>query len=474
MAEPTRAKKFVKDLGIYAVGNLGAKMITFLLIPLYTHYITDTADYGYYELVQTISFCFIPMLCCQMTDGGFRFLIETKDIDRHRAIISYVAKLLTRNSLVLVALAAVYGFLFPTRHLEYIIAYGIFQTAYEVVVQLVRGLGYTKYFVLAGILNAATTAVLSTLFLCLFGFGIEGIFLSIIMAKVVTILVLNWRVGLWRNYISGAYIDKGIAKELLKYSLPLIPVAIGWWFVSANNQFFIERYLGLTETGYYGIVGKFTGILYMLCYIFYQTWQQNAIEQYNSPDRNLFFSSVFNNYFFLLCALVSIFPFALRFNYSWLVGENYQDSSQYMFLNSLYVMAFSLAAFFEIAYQCAKRTARILPSLLLSIAVSIACNFLLIERLGVNGVIISSILTYSSLLIYRLFDTRKFIRIRFDWRNIAPIVVLISCFVLYYQPLPRIVDLIVCLSAVFLFVLMAPGDFKKAVVKKCFSGRHKS
>ena len=145
-----------------------------------------------------------------------------------------------------------------------------------------------------------------------------------------------------------------------------------------------------------------------------------------------------------------------------------------MFLNSLYVMAFSLAAFFEIAYQCAKRTARILPSLLLSIAVSIACNFLLIERLGVNGVIISSILTYSSLLIYRLFDTRKFIRIRFDWRNIAPIVVLISCFVLYYQPLPRIVDLIVCLSAAFLFVLMAPGDFKKAVVKKCFSGRHKS
>ena len=137
-------------------------------------------------------------------------------------------------------------------------------------------------------------------------------------------------------------------------------------------------------------------------------------------------------------------------------------------------MAFSLAAFFEIAYQCAKRTARILPSLILSIAVSIVCNFLLIERLGVNGVIISSILTYSSLLIYRLFDTRKFVRIRFNWRNIAPIAVLVTCFVVYYQPMPRIADLIVCLSAVFLFALMAPNDFKKTIVKKCFSGRHKS
>ena len=104
---------------------------------------------------------------------------------------------------------------------------------------------------------------------------------------------------------------------------------------------------------------------------------------------------------------------------------------------------------------------------------SIACNFLLIERLGINGVIISSILTYSSLLIYRLFDTRKFIRIRFNWRNIAPIAVLVTCFVLYYQPLSRIADLMICLSAILIFALMAPEDLKKAVVKKMFVKAYK-
>lgn len=473
MAEPTRGKKFMKDLGIYAIGNLGAKFISFLLVPLYTHYITSPTEYGIYELIVTISFCLIPLLCCQMTDGGFRFLIETKDIDRHRAVISYISKLLISNSVLLIGVAAICGLFYPSKYLPYIVVYGIFQTIYEVCVQLLRGLGYTKAFVLAGIINATITAILGVTFLAGFGMGIEGILISVISAKIVTVSLLNWKLHIWRDYISFKFIDKSISKELLCYSLPLIPVAIGWWFVSANNRFFIERYLGLTDTGYYGLVCSFTGILYVLCFIFYQTWQQNAIEQYNSPDRNAFFSSVFNSYFFLLCALVSIFPYALRFNYGWLVGANYQESSQYLFLNSLYVMAFSLAAFFEIAYQCAKRTARILPSLILAIVISVLCNFLLIEWLQVNGVILSSVVTYASLLIYRIFDTRKFMQITFAWKNIFPILILVACFVLYYQPLPRMADLIICMSAALLFVFFAPKGLKESIAKKLFAKVHK-
>lgn len=468
MDKDTRGKKFVKDLGIYAIGNLGAKMITFLLIPLYTHYITDTAEYGFYELAQTISFCFIPLLSCQLTDGGFRFLLETKDVGRHKAIISYITKLLTRNAIILVVLSIVFGLLFPTRHLEYIIAYGIFQTVYEVCVQLIRGLGHTKFFVLAGIINAIVTAVLGVTFLAGFGMGIEGIFISVISAKIVTVFLINWRLHLWRDYVSSKYIDKFISTDLLKYSLPLIPVGLGWWFLSANNQFFIERYLGLTETGFYGVVCKFTGILYVLCFIFYQTWQQNAIEQYNSPDRNLFFSKVFNNYLFALCALVSIFPYAVRFNYGWLVGANYQESSQYLFLNSLYVIAFSLAAFFEIAYQCAKRTARILPSLILAIVISVLCNLLLVEWLQVNGVILSSIIACTSLLIYRIIDTRKYIRIVFYRTNILPILILIGCYVLYCESLSHVADSIVCVVLILVYILLAPEGVKQMIRRKIF------
>lgn len=461
-----RGKKFVKDLGIYAIGNIGSKLITFLLVPFYTHYITNTDDYGFYELALTISFCFIPLLCFQMTDGGFRLLIETKQEDRHRAIISFITKTLFTNIALIILLSTLFGIFHPVRFLGYIMAYGITQTIYEVAIQITRGLGKTKTFVAAGILNAFLTALFSIVLLAGCGMGVDGIFISAIAAKLISLIFINNRTHLISNYIRARYIQKPISRELLKYSVPLIPVAFCWWLISANNQFFIEHYLGLTETGYYGLICRLTGILYIITNIFYQTWQQNAIEQYNSPDRNKFFSMVFNNYIFLLCFLISILPFGLRINYFWLVGSEYQASSQYLFINSLYVLVFALAAFLEIGYQCAKRTARILPSLLIAIVCSVLFNFLLIKRFGVNGVILSSIITYAMLFVYRFIDTRKFIQLKFSASNILPLLLMTAAGILYYSTSSQMLDIIICCVIVVAFLLILPSNIKSAVASK--------
>ncbi len=463
---PSRSKKFLKDLGIYAIGNLGSKLITFLLVPFYTHYITNTADYGYYELTLTISFCFIPLLCFQMTDGGFRLLIETKELDRHRAIISFITKTLLTNSLFIILLAFAFNIFHPIKFLPYILAFGITQTVYEVTIQVARGLGHTKTFVAAGICNAFSTALLSIILLAGIGMGIEGIFTAAICAKIITLYFIDFRLKLFRTYIRRHFINRAISKELLKYSLPLIPVAFCWWLITANNQFFIERNLGLTENGFYGLACKFSGILYVFCNIFYQTWQQNAIEQYNSPDRDKFFSTIFNSYFFILCITVSAFPFIIRLVYPWLVGSEYQESSKYIFANSIYIMTFALSAFFEIGYQCSKNTARILPSLLFAICISISCNILLIKSLGIYGVICSSIITFAFLTIYRAIDTHKYIRIKFSAQNIVPAcVMLLLCYIYHVQSSP-LTDVASCFIASFISACFLPKNLKDSIFSK--------
>lgn len=462
----SRKNKFFQDLGIYAIGNLGSKFITFLLVPFYSHYITNTADYGIYELSLTIIFCFIPILSLQTTDGGFRFLIETDDRQRHRAIISFIHRILLHNCLLLILLAAVAGLMHPIKYLNYIIAFGIAQTFYEVTLQCVRGLGRTKLFVFLGVSNASLTAIFSVLLIAVFNMGIEGIFLANIFAKTATLAILHIRFKFFVQYISFRHIDRAAYRGLLRYSVPLIPVALCWWFVTANNQFFIEHYLGLTDNGFYGLACRFTGILFVLTTIFYQTWQQNAIEQYNTPDRDHFFSSIFNNYLFILCVIVAIFPVALRLNYPWLVGENYQESAKYLYINSIYVMIFALAAFFELGYQCAKKTARILPSLLMSIALSVACNFLLIKQFEVYGVIFSSIITNSGLLIYRIIDTRKYIRIKISTSNILPLTMVIAGGIFYSISTSMIGDLIYIPSTLLIFIIISPDEIKNMIWNK--------
>jgi Polysaccharide biosynthesis protein. len=70
----SRNKKFITDILIYGIGNLGSKMITFLLVPLYTYFIKPE-EYGYYDLSLNIIFLMIPFVTLQLREGVFRFYL---------------------------------------------------------------------------------------------------------------------------------------------------------------------------------------------------------------------------------------------------------------------------------------------------------------------------------------------------------------------------------------------------------------
>ena len=76
--QQSRSKKFVKDFGIYAIGNLGSKLITFLMVPLYTYFVEKPSDYGYFDLCLQVCMLLVPVVTLQLRDGSFRFLLETQ------------------------------------------------------------------------------------------------------------------------------------------------------------------------------------------------------------------------------------------------------------------------------------------------------------------------------------------------------------------------------------------------------------
>ena len=67
-----RVSKFLKDIGIYAIGNIGSKVITFLMVPLYTYFVHDTSDFGYYDLCLQVCLLLMPFVTLQLRDGAYR------------------------------------------------------------------------------------------------------------------------------------------------------------------------------------------------------------------------------------------------------------------------------------------------------------------------------------------------------------------------------------------------------------------
>ena len=60
--QASRGSKFLKDIGIYAIGNIGSKIITFLMVPLYTYFMPNKSDFGYYDVCLTMCFLLMPFV----------------------------------------------------------------------------------------------------------------------------------------------------------------------------------------------------------------------------------------------------------------------------------------------------------------------------------------------------------------------------------------------------------------------------
>ena len=427
-----RGRKFINDIFIYAIGNLGSKLITFLLVPLYTYFISPN-DFGYYDIVLTLTFLAMGFITFQLRDGAFRFLLDNEDEYTRKSVVSFSYKLLSQSSLVVLLAGIFISFFCDIRDWGWIIAFVITLSLYEVEIQIVRGLGQTKQFVLAGILTAFQIGLYSLIFVAWLRMGIAGIFCSNILSRLVTMVVIEFRTHVFKRYFMVGFRDRSLNRALLSYSLPLLPNAICWWLLGSSSRLFIERFLGLEANGIYAVAMKFSTILETFSVIVYQAWQETAIKQYEAADRSKFFSRIFNTYCVILTVLALIFVFILKLSYSWLVDDRYLDSMQYLYPMFISVICFALASFYDLGYQCSKQTVRNLPGVMITTALNLIMNYFFIRFMGIWGIVLSSILSYLFMLGFRMVDTWKFFPVRVSMEIIYPILFLLGGAVVFYK-----------------------------------------
>lgn len=428
-----RAKEFLNTFSIYAVGTIGAKLIAFALMPLYTFFLARN-EMGYFDLSITLIMLLVPFITFDLRDGAFRFLIDKSSSISPKDILSYIIRTLTRNSVIVLILAAI-GY-FYLSHLDYypvlivtLLAYG----CYEVMIQVVRGLGHTKFFVVIGIINTALILLLSIIFLVLFRWGVLAIFLANLISRIISLIIIESKLHLIPLYFkSRKDYNKDVGRELLHYTLPLLPNVLAWWVIESSSKIFISHYMGLDYNGIFAVAVKFSNMLQIASSIFYQAWQETAIKEMHSSDHNRFFSRIFNNYFFLLTMVVVLSTLGLKLIYPYIVAEAYHESFTYIFPLFIAVQFHAISSFLDLAYQCSCKTYRCLPSIISTAVLAILLYYFTANRWGLMGISISLILSYGYLMIYRFFDTRFFFRIvpnKFFFISIA--VLVLSGFLIY-------------------------------------------
>ncbi len=429
----SRGTKFIKDVGVYAIGNIGSKLITFMMVPLYTYFVHDTSDFGYYDVCLTVCFLLLPFVTLQLRDGAFRFLLDCDDNTKRQRIVTFVSRSMFTTLSLAALVALVLAFTTSIHYLGYVLGLLIALSLQEVYSQVFRGLGNNRAFAVTGILSALGIGVFSILFVAILGWGIKGIFMANIVARLLALILVECKVRLITRNTRWSLSSRQVGLDIIRYTLPLLPGSLCWWLTGSSDRLFIKYFLGLDVNGIYAVAIRFTSIISTLAIIFYQAWQETAILQYHSPDRNSFFSKMLNSYIFLLAGIFVGYVFALKVNYGWLVAHEYQESLNYIFPLGLAAVVFAVAAFFDMGYQCAKDTKRTLPAIVLAAIVNIALNFLLIKPLGVYGVMTTLLITYLVLVIYRWYDMKRYFVLNIEPRSAVPVgAMLVSAIPFYY------------------------------------------
>lgn len=457
----SRSKKFIKDFGVYGIGELGAKLITFLMIPLYTFFVEKPGDYGYFDICLQLCMLFIPVVTLHLRDGAFRHLLETKDSNEKTKIITFVYRTIFSSATIVIAIALIINIIHPVPYLWATVSMLISMSIYEILAQVSRGLGNNKAFISMGLIASFGIGLFSLIFVAWFRLGILGIFLANIMARVLAIGIVESWMRTFSQFFKHRVDTRAISKALLKYSLPLIPVTLCGLIPSLSDRLFLKHFNGLDYSGIYGIATRLIGIINSLSIIFYQTWQENAIQQYNSPDRDTFFSKVFNSYIYVLAMVLIGYVFIIKICFNWIVAPNYQKCLIYLFPLGISCIFHAINSYFYLPYQCAKDTKSAIPSIIITASVNIVLNYLLTPHFAIFGVIATNIIAHLATMLFLLKDTRKYFTLYFYRKSLIPISMIIISIIPFYLITNEYLTLLYIVVAEFCILKALPEDTKQ-------------
>ena len=435
-----RNRQLAKDIVIYGIGNLGNKYLLFILFLVLTFFM-ERDELGYYDISLEAILFLLPIITLQMRESTFRLLIDANDDSYRKHILSTTFCVEGIIFALVLVVALVLPFFFTIRYFHLIILSIYAYSLYEIYSQSVRAVYSSTIFVIISFLNAFFTVTIVLLFFFVFKRDIiESLFIGNIVSRIFAILIIEIpRRGVVRN-LSVRFFKKEYLKDIFNYSIPLMWTALAFNVITSPGKFFVNHFLGTEANGILAPAQKYMSILFMLGFSFHQAWQVSAVKNFEKKDSDKFFSEVFNKYAVLLCLFVACISFGLRSFKSILIGPDFYQSIDLIYIYCISAVFYCMALFFETTYQCTKQTSKLLYSIVSCAILSVPLSFILTKYFGLAGMIIALTISYIYLFIFRLFQTKSTLPICLNKDFFLSITLLAVGGVLFYSTNNRIVD----------------------------------
>ncbi|OHR74229.1 hypothetical protein HMPREF3291_04390 [Bacillus sp. HMSC76G11] len=417
---------------IYTIGNLLSKIIGFLMLPVYTNYLT-TSQFGRFDLLVTAVTLMLPIVTLQISDAAYRFLVDEEDDREKEKVITNAFYGLLINVVVgflVVMLILMFTYQITYTRSEFILFFllAFSNLLFVFLQQVIRGLKSNKEFAMSGIINALLLALLNILFLVFLDLEYIGLLLANILAYFLAVAYIFIKINIFK-YIKLKLFNAGMYRILILYSIPLIPNLISWWAINFSDRMLISYYLGVDQNGIYAIANRFSTILFFMTTVFNLAWQESAILSFKDRDKDNYYTEIFGKYLRFLFSTILILISGIGIAVPLILNESYQEA-QFIIPFLFYGVVFSaFSSFYGTAFQSSKNTKEAVISSLASGIINIGLNIVLLPKMGVIAAGISTLIAFLCMWLVRVYQTKKYFNININMRDFLSLTIINILFV---------------------------------------------
>jgi O-antigen/teichoic acid export membrane protein len=426
-------KRLVTTGAAYQFGDILAKGLALLTLPLYTRHL-DTKAYGAAESLLTAVILFSILARAGIGEAFIRFYFDDDDTARReriaRTATAAVAWTTTLASLVALVFAGPLSRLllkFEDPLLLDCAVLGLWAfTNLEMVYAQLRVDERKRAYVYASGANVAMTVSFTVALVVFAHQGARGLLLGNFGASAVVVLGLWW---VLRRRVS-LRVRTADLRAMLRFGLPTVPADASVYALQVADRFYLFRVFSQTAAGQYAIAIKLATVVFVAVRGFQYAWPPLAYSIDSDEEAGRLYSLVTTYYALATGVVVCAVALLGRWMVRLLAAHEYFDAYRALPWLALGWALYGLYLVFVAIAGRARVTSRNFPAAAAGLAVNVALLVLLVPRagagLGIAGAGIALCGAYMAMLAAMYVLTRSLFKVGFEWRRLAQLTAILA------------------------------------------------
>ena len=431
--------KLVKNTVIYTVGNVLTAISAFLLLPLYTKFMS-VADFGITNSMQTVTGILIIIITLALDRSLGRLYYDYTDEKGRRDFLGTIFFSLLSFGIIGTVICFLskdlLNRLFPDIPFHPYFTYSILYTFILLIINYSQMIAQvkqnSKQFMFISLSSVIITALCNIVIVAKLGEGALGFVKGTLIGSLIMIPIVLYYIHKSINYT----FNFSILKMALIFSLPVLPSLLSSWILNLSDRVFIDNYFTKADVGIYSLGYKLASLITYISGALFMAYNPLFFEIANrenmSTEEKKEKLYKINSGVILIIGLIGLCILSgsdiiLKLFFK----KEYLTSYHYISIFALSFIISQIGSLFNQMIYQNKKTQHVAAIIIICAGINIGLNYSLIPNFGVYFAAIDSLICNIIFFIAMYFLARKNFFIKTDWKILG--IILTAYIIIYLE-----------------------------------------